>query len=66
MDAALERRWAATDQIALIPAMTDAGRRAKAAVASALLDEWGKLETSSTVIFARAVLRDISARRTAA
>jgi hypothetical protein len=66
MVAALDRRWAVSDQIALIPAMTDAGRRAKAAVASALLDEWGNLETSQTILFARNVLRDISARRTAA
>jgi hypothetical protein len=59
MAAALDRRWAASDQIATIPATTDAGRRAKAAVASALLDEWGALETSHTIIFARNVLRDI-------
>jgi hypothetical protein len=57
--AALARRRNATDRIALITATTDAGRRAKAAVASVLLDEWGTHETSRTVIFARAVLRDI-------
>ncbi len=59
MEAALHQRWAATDQIATIPAVTDAGRRAKAAVASVLLDEWGNLETSHTILFARNVLRDI-------
>ncbi len=59
MVAALDRRWGTSDQIALIPAVTDAGRRAKAAVASVLLDEWGALETSHTILFARNVLRDI-------
>jgi hypothetical protein len=59
MEAALDQRWATSDQIALTPAMTDAGRRAKALVASVLLDEWGALETSHTILFARNVLRDI-------
>ena len=59
METALRWRRAASDQIALIPATTDTGRRAKAAVASAVLDEWGSLETSHAIIFARAVLRDI-------
>src|SRR3954463_12934135 len=56
----LRRRWGTSDQIALIPAMTDAGRRAKAAVASSLLDEMGSIETSQAIIFAQAALRDMA------
>jgi hypothetical protein len=60
-EAALDRRWDLSDEIQDIPAITEAGRRAKAAVAVVLLLGNGADDsTSGDIEFALATLRDIA------
>jgi hypothetical protein len=60
-EAALARRWDISDDIQDIPATTEAGRRAKAAVGVVLLQEnRGDEYLDEDVEFAMAALRDIA------
>jgi hypothetical protein len=60
-EAALDRCWDLSDEIQDIPAATEAGRRAKAAVGVVLLHENGGDEyPDADVEFALATLRDIA------
>jgi hypothetical protein len=61
LTAALDERWDISNEIQDIPATTEAGRRAKAAVAVVLLlENGGDVSTSGDLVFAMAALRDIA------